>query len=625
MDFLSAYPALHWAVPAPAHTDYYTSFYVLAFGLNLLLLLREGWRRGYPMRSWLVVLACSSLAFILGTKLLALSGAEWQQLLTTGQWPAAGARTVLGGAISGTLVLLALRRPFGFSWHMFDAFALPMCVALTIQCVGCVLTGCCFGELTDGSWGLTYGPGTWPYVAQAMRGAIPMDAAHSLPVHPTQLYTLLLCAGVGALLVFTRHKPWPGGSRNLLHLGLLLAGRGLIEFWRDPASEPVGATLHEHAGLIINQLQWVLLVVTPLVLGFWLWRVRQQSVATASHSQYEKLPAARPVLNLLAVAVLLLVTAWLGASALTLPEILVVKALLLGVLVLECGAFFFNASKSLQPVRVALPLGMASVIFVLTSQTPVDSARQERESYNTLSGGVSVGAFEREQNTDGGGCGGDTPLLEYKHRNVIGTIDYAHTTLPGQDADGDVHKAETTWGLRLHAGSDQQTPTSDSSAYPSSARQRNFLVAVNPYLRMERKWVGLGYGVILGNLGYHRLFYGDMPSYFDVQASLRVGPRETLFALADYNYLGYGMANPQHRLGIGTGFGGSKWQLLGGAATSKSYEVSAGQARWSGFVEAQGQLSSRWQASTFVLLGNPHQQQLGFRLGYRLPHKQAAR
>ncbi|RSK43784.1 prolipoprotein diacylglyceryl transferase family protein [Hymenobacter rigui] len=617
MSFLLLTASYTWAVPADAGYDFYSIFYVLAFALNLGLLVWEGHRRGYALRPWLVLLACTTLAFILGTKLLALSGPEWRSLLGTGRWPGSEARTVLGGALAGTITLLALRRPFGFSWHVFDAFTLPMCAALVVQCVGCVLTGCCFGEVTPGGWGLTYPPDTLPYLVQVVRGAIPVGAAQSLPVHPTQLYSLLLCAGVALVLVLTRHKSWPGGSRRLLHLGLLLTGRLLIEFWRDPAGEQVGATTHVHLGVALKQVQWALLLLGPAVLGLWAWRLRQAPAP-------ERLPTQNPVRNLLAVAGLLLLTAWLGQQALTLPEVLVVKALLLGVLVLEGGALLLGAAGQLQPLRVALPLGLATVVFVLTSQVPADSVRRGLESYNTVSGGFSAGSFQRQQNT-GGGCGGASPLVEYRHRYATGTFDYAHTRLPGTDVDGRIHKAEATWGVRLHAGSDHLKPTSDSSFYQAYNQPDNLLIAINPYVQLDRQWLGVGIGLMAGNLGFHRIYYGDKQSVLDVQASLRVGSRPQLFAIADYNFLGYGSANPQHRLGLGTGFGGTRWQVIGGAARAKDYNIAEGQSRWSGFVEARGTLTPQWQASSFLTLGNPNQQQIGLRFGYRLPGKSTRR
>lgn len=615
---LLLFGAASWAVPADAGYDFYSLFYVLAFGLNLLLLVAEGRRRGYPLRPWLVVLACTTLAFILGTKLLAFSGPEWRGLLTAGYWPSTEARTVLGGALAGTLTLLALRRPFGFSWHVFDAFTLPMCAALAVQCIGCVLTGCCFGEPTAGHWGLTYPPDSLPYLVQQAQGLLPLGAARSLPVHPTQLYSLGLCVAVGLVLLLTRHRMWPGGSRRLLHLGLLLMGRFLIEFWRDPAGEQVGATLHTHGGLVLKQVQWTLLVLAPAALGLWGWLLHR---AKHHDLQPEQLPTQFPARNLLAVAVLLALTAWLGPLALTLPEVVVVKTLLLTVLVLEGGALLLGAAGPAQPFRVALPLGLACTVLILTSQAPADSTTgRGREKYTTLSGSLSLGNFRREQNL-GGGCNGSSPLLAYRHRYATGTLDLAVTELPGVDEDGDMHKAETTIGVRVHTGADQQTPTGDPQPYSYDADKLSFLIAVNPYVQLDRKWLGMGIGFMVGNLGYHRLYYGDKQSVLDLQTSLRFGDRQVAYAIADYNYLGYGTANPQHRFGVGTGFGGTRWQVVGGAASAKTYDVSPGQNRWSGFLEAQGRFTPQWQASTFLVLGNAHQQQVGLRLGCRFPPK----
>ncbi|MET4105326.1 prolipoprotein diacylglyceryl transferase family protein [Hymenobacter sp. UYP22] len=609
MDNLLASLAFRWAVPG-ADADYYTPFYVLAFGLNLLLLLREGWRRGYPMRSWLVVLACSSLAFILGTKLLALSGPEWQLLLSTGHWPVSGGRSVLGGAVSGTLMLLALRRPLGFSWHMFDAFALPMCVALTIQCVGCLLTGCCFGEPTAGGWGLTYGAGTWPYVAQTTQGTIAADAAHSLPVHPTQLYTLLLCAGVGALLVFTRHKPWPGGSRNLLHLGLLLAGRWLIEFWRDAAGEPVGAALHEHGALALNELQWALLILAPALLGLWVWQLRRQPAT--GHQQPEKLPEARPVLNLLAVACILLVTAWLGSSALSLPEILVMKALLLCVLVLEAGAALRGSARQLQPARVALPFCLAAGVIVLTSQAPVDSTRHELE--------ISVGAGEGTYFEDvekKGGCSGSPTRTTYDHRYAV------------QGATLELHRTsdhQTTYGLGVWRGTDRvayQFLDPTTGTLLGEADSTHQLFTINPYIEGSSELhpgkLGFGYraGLHMGRLNVK----GQNDERFQktlLDVGLWAGVRDKVYIQADVNRGPLGLGNQTVRTGIGSGLGKLDGRhILVGLATS--VEESSPKM---GFVSADLRLGqSGFRLYPYAATNFARMHQLNLRVGYRIPLK----
>ncbi|UPL50313.1 prolipoprotein diacylglyceryl transferase family protein [Hymenobacter sublimis] len=598
-----------WTLAIPHGPDYYSIFYVAGFGVNLILLLWEGRSRGYPWRSWLVLLACVALPFIVGTKLLALSAQEWQALVATGQLPASEARSILGGALASGICLPLLRRALGYSRHVYDAFALPLCVALVVQCVGCLLTGCCFGVPTAGNWGLTYAPDTLPYLVQVYQGVLPAGAAHSLPVHPTQGYALLLCAAVATVLLLTRHRQWPGGSWRWLQLGLLLAGRFVLEFWRDPAGEPVGAELHTHAGLALLQLQWALLLTAPLALGWW-WRLVRQARHRAPAA--EVVPPNFPSRNLLAVAGMLALTAWLGPWALSAPEIVVIKALLLAVLGLEGGALLFRAGGAgWQPGRVALPFGLASLVVVLTSQTPLDSALTPPQKYYTLSGGFSAGRFLREQNSTG--CGGATPLEQYRHRYATGTIDFSRTRMAGVYPYGEVHKADRTIGIRLHAGLDHETPLS-----PDNYSRRTLLAAFNPYVQIDRPRLGIGGGILFGALGYHKYRFGNQISILDLQASVRVGEREKVYGLVEYNYLGYGTANPQQRVGVGTGLGGSRWQLLAGVASAKLYDMPTGASRWSGFVEAGVRPTPAWQLSSFAIFGNPNQQQAGLRISRRI-------
>ena len=159
-------------IPYSHGQDYYTPFYLLATLTNVVLLLWEGWRRGFPLRSWLTLVAASSLALILGTKLITHSAGEWGPLLL-GNAPTDTARSILGGGLAVALAVLGLRRWLGLSWAVLDALALPLCGALMVQCVGCLLTGCCFGLPTGSAWGLTNSAGTLPWYAQVQAGLLP--------------------------------------------------------------------------------------------------------------------------------------------------------------------------------------------------------------------------------------------------------------------------------------------------------------------------------------------------------------------------------------------------------------------------------------------------------------------
>lgn len=86
-------------------------------------------------------MAASSLALILGTKLITHPVDDWSSLLFSNA-PTDTARSILGGGLAAVLAVLGLRRWLGLPWAVLDALALPLCAALMVQCVGCVLTGC---------------------------------------------------------------------------------------------------------------------------------------------------------------------------------------------------------------------------------------------------------------------------------------------------------------------------------------------------------------------------------------------------------------------------------------------------------------------------------------------------
>ena len=49
--------------------NWYSIFYLISSVLTFLVLLYMGWRKGYPLLSWILILVTGSLFFIIGTKL----------------------------------------------------------------------------------------------------------------------------------------------------------------------------------------------------------------------------------------------------------------------------------------------------------------------------------------------------------------------------------------------------------------------------------------------------------------------------------------------------------------------------------------------------------------------------
>ncbi|GAB3864733.1 hypothetical protein GCM10028824_02660 [Hymenobacter segetis] len=577
----------------PGH-DYYTPFYLLATLTNVLLLLWEGWRRGFPLRPWLTLVAASSLALILGTKLITHPVGDWSSLLFSNA-PTDTARSILGGSLAAALTVVALRRWLGLGWAVLDALALPLCAALVVQCVGCVLTGCCFGEPTTGVWGLTYAAGTLPWYCQVQAGLLPTTALHSLPVAPTQLLALLLCAAVGGVLLATRKRRWPVGSWLLLQTGLLLLGRFAQAFWRDAASEPVAGDVHSVLGARWLELQMWLLPLGLLALGLWVWRVRRPSA-----SPIYKFEAAQPVpasRYLLVLVGLLGLTAALSATALTQPETTVVRGLLLMVLAVEASQLLASGSTRLVnqstiwsldflhslPLPRLLPVGLAATVFVLTSQSPApDSVRTVDIAVGGLTGGFTQDSFY-DVSSSGSGCdsspGSQIPASRdgYKHRYRAAGGQVAYQVHPGGRA------TLGTVGMGVWAGTDvvSYAPQALRGAItiPDAAPTRTYqLLDINPFVEGHFRFnpakdfsIGYHAGLHIGKLAFGspkraepelRPTYNVMP---DVQ--LWLGSRRWFYGQFDGGYGAGSIGNYYSRLGLGSGFGSKRGgTLLAGLA-----------------------------------------------------------
>jgi hypothetical protein len=549
----------------PHDHHYYTAFYVLAILTLTLGALAEGWRRNFPLRPWLVLLAGYLLAFIVGTKLITMPLAAWGPLLHEGHWPLDPARSVLGGSLLGGLVLLALHRWLGLGRQVFDALAWPLGAALAVQCVGCLLTGCCFGEVS--SAGLVYAVGTPPWWAQVAAGLIPATAPVALPVLPTQLLALLLCAGTALVLWLTRQRRWPAGSWALLSAGLLLPGRGLLECWRDPAGEPVGAQLLRLGGVSLLAVQWVLLPTGLLALLAWLW-YKDRLVESSAFT-----PAVRPTRHLLVLTGLLLVAAALGPGALVLPEILVIKALLLAVLLMEAGAWLLQFSPqrpSGAPSWLSAPLGLAAMVLLLTSQTmPADTSKQTAagaEKGLTISVGGRQSTYDDVDET---GCG--APSEVYNHHAMVGNAEVAYRF--SEKTSG----AVTTVGLGVSAGSDRigidvRNDYGSTVIYVPDTTIRRTLFAINPFIagaRTGRRFeFGYRLGLHLGQLTVSPSTDAGVNTLSSVAPDLMFwgGRRQRLFGQADAGYGLNALAPYTMRLGIGSGFGLSRGDLLAGVA-----------------------------------------------------------
>lgn len=131
-------------------------------------------------------------------------------------------RYVQGGMWGGLLAYLTLAVPAAYllgrdKRAALDLVVLPLPIPLMLAKLGCFVNGCCHGSVTHLPWAVTFPEGP----------AVPSG----VPLHPTQLYEILVLAMVACAFAFLDRQRWKG-SMLLWFLVLYGAGRALTEVYR---------------------------------------------------------------------------------------------------------------------------------------------------------------------------------------------------------------------------------------------------------------------------------------------------------------------------------------------------------------------------------------------------------
>lgn len=74
---------------------------------------------------------------------------------------------------------------------MLDAIAPSLALGIALGRIGCFLNGCCYGDVCDLPWAMTFPRPTAPWQNHVEHGLIPDTASRSLFVHPTQIYSAI--------------------------------------------------------------------------------------------------------------------------------------------------------------------------------------------------------------------------------------------------------------------------------------------------------------------------------------------------------------------------------------------------------------------------------------------------
>jgi len=136
--------------------------------------------------------------------------------------------TIYGAVLGAALGIWIYSRFSHFRFGYFADLVVPgLILAQAVGRVGCTLNGCCYGTETSLPWGVVYTHSESYAYFESL--ALP----EGMGLHPTQVYEIIFCLVVFALLLKLRGHFKPEGSLFLIYLGLYSLWRLGIDFLRE--------------------------------------------------------------------------------------------------------------------------------------------------------------------------------------------------------------------------------------------------------------------------------------------------------------------------------------------------------------------------------------------------------
>ena len=501
----------------PHHSgNMFALFYFLSFATIISFFIINGLKNKYPFhRLWLIAVTCT-LFFILGSKLFAIQPSEWKNLFVDPANVSHGAKNMLGGLMGLLTGILIVTPWLRLDHRVIDFAAVGLPLAMAVSRVGCLLSGCCYGKPSALPWAACYPAGTSAFNDHAAQGLIHTHDVFSLPVQPTQVYEILACLAVAAL-VWRASKDLKDKG-NLLILSLLLYGlaRFILEFIRVPGANSFATG----TWMGLKEIQWIIAGVTILLAAIIFARefhfkisfMHQQSLKEQFFRQF----SLNMFLTLLAISLF----GWLDFMERITVTLFLVPS------VMMCAWQLYNLV-----IHTGFRSAFMMVLIVGFITMSQDSIHHEADLKNfvkahwfSVDGNYGGGAYEHVQYDCSGGVIG-----RYTKEYRIGSAGGAYHFKPKAN-----HHLIAGMHLMLYSD-EREGHKPDYNAF-----------AINPYISYDMRHFGGGLG-----LTYFTNGDGLFPTVY-----LRAGPKDIFFA--DFRFMNdfYLAGNPAaFQMGIGSGFG----------------------------------------------------------------------
>lgn len=535
----------------PSH--YFSLFYILAFAFLALAVIYLGRKKGYSLEKLLLLLGTVSLGTILGSRLVTIPLNEWGNLLFTDEVFHLN-RAASGGIILGLLCLYIAYRVMKFSPRFLIHFAWLIPLALSIQKIGCFINGCCYGVPTNAAWGVVYPPYSQPHHSHWLQHHIEASSPWSLSIHPVQLYEILSMILIAILVWTTRHLWRKNWSVILFAIFLIFSARIVTDFYRDGAGSQFGTEVWNG----MRYIQWAFIFIA-IILGILLYLNEKGLVGLRRNARFLPIKWWFKELEL-AVCLSLITLAFKGVFSSF--EWMALWFTLIPAIVLfvwrQIHEHSFGAQRWWALSAFLIPVW----VIAQTVETVVynDSLAVKTESFHRFDVGVNSGRFYNlllsdPNYTENTGCSGGTSI---SYTETLVESEYSAWGAGYSKVKRKGFK-ETTWGVNGYLGS------IESSLIDTIGTFSQNMWGINPYIKYEDKWYGVGVGFHAGQLYRNKEEKPKVEDFDEFVESkpilpevyLRLGVRKYLDV--DYNY-GFLFPSPfpttYHRASVGTGL----WQ-----------------------------------------------------------------
>lgn len=493
------------------------------------------------MGKWLAIMLSASLFFLLGTRLTTFTQDEWISLFSNGTWPVSYHKFAVGGTCFALVGIILTKKFLAFNSPVLQVYAYVTPIGLAIQKLGCLISGCCFGLPTTLPWGIKYAQGTLPYNDHIYTGLIEHGELYSLPIHPTQVYQIIIYLLI-SILVLSFNKRFRNPKSVITFALLLLSGsRFMLEFLIDPQASVYGGDLI----IGLKLVQWICLTGFLLCLAILIIFEKYYIKDVINNQRVSEVVRPIIVFSFVTGIFILLHNAFTSYELIAFNIRFLIITCLFGYIIFR--KISIPRLKILSPALIILPL-------FLISQTVQHDKPLDYDKNSKVNFGTTIGHYYNRvlYNPGPGSCGG----LSY---TKIPYENNYYTLGGGYSITGRSGFQSYSYGGYLTGGfvTERNMDTDISKVRP--------LFIANPYAEYNWHWLGVGANIHLGYIPFAPLNPYDssvppeknhkitpvMPGF-----SARIGPYNWLYSRIQFAS-GFPSPFPSDLwdISIGSGFG----------------------------------------------------------------------